>query len=149
MESFLREKAIVQEKKHISRTYLILDDDEESRLRAYFTVAISSMEGADLECSNQMRKKMNINNGLAISYLIGQVGKCDGSAKGLGKFAIEKAIMYILDANALVGCRVIRIDCRPPLIRYYADNGFTLVGCNPRGDLNQMIRIIETKAINT
>jgi len=149
VESFLRDKAVVQEKKHVSRTYLIVSNGEEPELMAYFALAVSSMEGDDLRCSNSMRKKMNISGGLAMSYLIGQLGKRDGSAKGLGKFAIEVAMGYILDANAKVGCRVIRIDCKPSLISYYENNGFTFVGCNEEGNLSLMVRIIETNAVRT
>ena len=147
VESFLRDKAVVQEKKHISRTYLIVSNGEETELMAYFAVAVSSVEGDDLECSNSMRKKMNISGGLAMSYLIGQLGKRDGGAKGLGTFAIERAIGVIIEANARVGCRVIRIDCRESLIGYYESNGFTLVRSNKEGNLNLMVRIIETGSV--
>jgi len=144
VESFLRDKAVVQEKKHVSRTYLIVSNDEDSELMAYFAVAVSIIKDKDLKCSNRMLKKMNINEGLAMSYLIGQLGKSDGSAKGLGKFAIERAIGVIVKANAKVGCRVIRIDCRESLIEYYENNGFTLVRSNDEGSLNLMVRIVET-----
>jgi len=143
VESFLRDKAIIQEKKHISRTYLIFDiEDMQKELVAYFTLAISSMEDKDLVCSGNLRKKMNINNGSAQSYLIGQIGKLDGAQKGLGRFAIEKAIDRIVSANAKVGCRVVRVDCRPPLVNYYKDNGFTLVRQNADRDLNEMVMIL-------
>jgi hypothetical protein len=144
VESFLREKAIVQEKKHISRTYLIFAIGKEPELVAYFTIAVSSMNVTELECSNEMRKKMNINNDLAQSYLIGQIGKSDGSQKGLGKFVIKHAIDRIEEANAKVGCRLIRLDCKPSLVKYYTDNGFTLARRNRDGSLIQMIRIIST-----
>jgi hypothetical protein len=142
VESFLKEKAIIQEKKHISRTYLIFAIGEEPELAAYFTIAVSSMNVTELECSNEMRKKMNINNDLAQSYLIGQIGKSDGSQKGLGKFMIQHAIAQITEANTKVGCRVIRLDCKPSLVRYYTDNGFILTRRNKEGNLVQMIRII-------
>jgi len=142
VESFLKDKAIIQEKKHISRTYLIFDEDAGSELVAYFTVAVSSMEDKDLVFSGNLRKKMNINNGSAQSYLIGQIGKLDGAQKGLGRFAIEKAIDRIVSANAKVGCRVVRVDCRPSLVNYYKDNGFTLIRQNADRDLNEMVMIL-------
>jgi hypothetical protein len=142
VESFLKEKAIVQEKKHISRTYLIFTNDRAAELVAYFTVAISSMDVAGLECSNELRKKMNINNNLAQSYLIGQIGKRDGSQKGLGRSAMLCAIELIKGTNLKAGCRVIRLDCKPSLVRYYADNGFLVAGKSRDGSLHQMVRII-------
>jgi hypothetical protein len=64
VESFLKEKEIVQEKKHISRTYLIFTTNEEPELAAYFTVAVKSMDVTDLECNSALKKKMNIHDGL-------------------------------------------------------------------------------------
>ena len=145
VESFLKEKAIVQERKHISRTYLIFTAGPGSELVAYFTIAINSMDVTDLECSNELRKKMNINRGLAQSYLIGQIGKRDGSERGLGKLAILHAIGLLRGVNLKVGCRVIRVDCKPSLVKYYADNGFIHVGRNKDGDLDQMIQIIDAR----
>ena len=143
VETFLKEKAIVQEKKQISRTYLIFTNDPITNLAAYFTIAVSCMNVGGLECSNELRKKMNINDGLAQSYLIGQLGKHDGSQKGLGKFALHSALELIKDANAKVGCRLLRIDCKPSLIKYYTENGFIHVKCNRDGDLELMIKLID------
>ena len=143
VETFLKEKAIVQEKKQISRTYLIFADDLKAELAAYFTLAVSSMDANGIECSNELRKKMNINNGFAQSYLIGQLGKHDGSQKGLGRFAIFHALELIKGANARVGCRLLRLDCKPSLVRYYTDNGFTHIGSNTDGDLDLMVKIAE------
>jgi len=145
VESFLKEKAVVQEKKHISRTYLIFSTGPDSELLAYFTIAVSSMNMTGLVCSKELWKKMNVNEDVAQSYLIGQMGKRDGSIPGLGKLALSSAIELIKEANKRVGCRVIRVDCKPSLIKYYADNGFGLVGQNKDGDLNQMIRIIDAQ----
>lgn len=86
---------------------------------------------------------MNINNNIAQSYLIGQLGKSDGGPKGLGKFAIHYAVDRIKEANLKVGCRVIRLDCKTSLIKYCADNGFIFTGLNRKKNLNQMIRIID------
>jgi hypothetical protein len=147
VESFLKNSAMIHEKRHISRTYLIFTDAPNRELAAYFTVAVNSMDVSRLECSTTLRKKMNINNGFAQSYLIGQIGKHDDGEKGLGEYAISSAIKMILKANAKVGCRVIRLDCGSPLIKYYTENGFTFAGKNTDGDLNQMVRIINTDAV--
>jgi len=144
VESFLKEDAVLHEKKHISRTYLIFTTDQASELVAYFSLAVKSMNVADLIVSNELLKKMNISEDVAQSYLIGQIGKRDGSQKGLGKLAMSSAIEIIKEANARVGCRVIRLDCKPSLMKYYAENGFVLARRNKEGDLNQMIRIIKT-----
>ncbi|MCL2786708.1 MAG: hypothetical protein FWD81_05785, partial [Methanomassiliicoccaceae archaeon] len=141
VESFLKEKAIVQEKKQISRTYLIFSTDLKE-LVAYFTVAISNMEVSDLQCSRSMEQKMNINKGTAQCYLLGQLGKCDNASEGLGKFAMEQAMDRIVNANLNVGCRLLRVDCRDVLKKYYENNGFTFARRNKDNDLIQMIRIM-------
>lgn len=85
VQTFLREKAIVQEKKQISKTYLIFDINVKE-LVAYFSIAISSIDAAGIECSNNFRKKLNISNDEIIqSYLIGQVGRDSKSEPGIGK----------------------------------------------------------------
>jgi len=145
VESFLKEKAIVQEKKHISRTYLIFTTGSCTELLAYFTIAVSTMDVTGIVCSKEMQKKMNINRGLAQSYLLGQLGKCDGSPKGLGKFAVEQATDRIIAANLNVGCRVIRVDCKQSLVKYYEGIGFMFARHNYNDDLVQMVRIIGTQ----
>ena len=143
VESFLKEKAILQEKKHISRTYLIFSADP-IELMAYFTLAISNMDVSGLQCSKNMERKMNINKGSAQCYLLGQLGKCDKAPGGLGKFAVGHALSRIVAANLNVGCRLLRADCKDALKDYYEDKGFTLARRNRDNDLMQMIRIIGT-----
>jgi len=146
VESFLKNNAIMYEKRHLSRTYLMFADNTGRELDAYFTVAVSSMDVSGLECSNELRKKMNINDKLAQSYLIGQIEKRDGGEKGLGELAISSAVKMITKVNVMVGCRVIRLDCKPSLIKYYTDNGFTYAGKDEKKRLHHMVRIINTKA---
>jgi hypothetical protein len=141
VESFLKGKATVQEKKNVSRTYLIFTADSKE-LVAYFTVAISNMDVSDLQCSRSMEQKMNINKGTAQCYLLGQLGKCDNAPRGLGKFAMEQAMDRIMNANLNVGCRLLRVDCHDALKKYYESNGFTFARRNKDNDLIQMIRII-------
>jgi len=143
VESFLKTKAIAQEKRQISRTYLIFTADRKE-LVAYFTVAISSMEVSDLQCSKNMERMMNIQKGLAQCYLLGQLGKCDGTPMGLGKFAMGHAINRIMAANLNVGCRLLRVDCKDSLKKYYEENGFSSARRNKDNDYMQMIRIIGT-----
>jgi len=143
VESFLKEKAIVQEKKHISRTYLVYSVDQ-FEIMAYFTLAISNMDASGLQCSKGMEHKMNINRGSAQCYLLGELGKCDKAPKGLGKFAMDQAMDRILAANLNVGCRLLRVECKDALATYYEDNGFTFARRNKDNDLMQMVRIIGT-----
>ena len=142
VERFLHETAVMYEKRHLARTYLIFEVGSYKEPVAYFSIAVSSMDTGKMECADALRKKMNIYNDTAQSYLIGQLGKRDGAPKGLGEFAISCAMALITDANKRVGCRVIRLDCRKPLINYYAKKGFVVIGHDEEKDLYQMVRIL-------
>lgn len=85
VETFLREKAIIQEKKQISKTYLIFDMSTKD-LVAYFSIAISSLDATGIKCSSNLKRKLNISKDKIIqSYLIGQVGRDSKSKFGIGK----------------------------------------------------------------
>jgi len=146
VESFLKDEAVMYEKKHLSRTYLMFAEDASQELDAYFTVAVSGMNVSGPECSNELRKKMNINDGFAQSYLIGQIGKRDGGPSGLGRSALLCAMDTIIGANLKAGCRVVRLDCKPSLIKYYTDSGFANTGKDEKKGLYRMVRIINTEA---
>ena len=49
------------EKKHLARTNLIFRTGSYLEPIAYFSIAVSSMDTSKLDCSNALRKKMNIN----------------------------------------------------------------------------------------
>jgi len=142
LEYFLREMAVMYEKKHLARTSLIFERGSYTRPIAYFTIAVSSMDASGLDCDNTLRKKMNIHNNVAQSYLIGQLGKRDGAPRGLGEFAISCAIDLIKDANEKVGCRLLRLECKKALIEYYKKSGFILIGFDDEKDLYEMIKIL-------
>jgi len=142
VEYFLHNIAVMYEKKHIARTGLIFEKGSYSKPIAYFSVAVSSMNTSKLEFDGKLRKKMNIHNDTAQSYLIGQLGKRDDAPKGLGEFALSCAIDLIMDAHERVGCRVLRLDCKKGLIDYYTERGLVTAGHNEEKDLYQMIRIL-------
>jgi hypothetical protein len=52
------------------------------------------------------------------------------------------ALNIINDANRLVGCRAVRLDCRNALVDYYEKRGFTLLNKNDEKGLNRMVRIL-------
>lgn len=85
-------------------------------------------------------------NNVAQCYLLGQLGKADYSYKGMGADLLEDAVAIVKQANELVGCRVIRLDCMDELIPYYEQHGFTyLCVTDPTEDkpsIYQMIQII-------
>ena len=145
-KDFLHNKAIVFEKKCMARTYLALIDDT---IAGYFTLSIRCLQvPEDRNISKSLSNKMNIDpdNNVAQSYLLGQLGKADYSYKGMGADLLEDALEIIKQANELVGCRVVRVDCQEEFIPYYEQHGFRyLCVTDPTEDklpINQMVQII-------
>lgn len=56
---------------------------------------------------------------------------------------MKKAMDLILEVNSIIGCRVVRLDCKDntKLVDYYTEEGFTVLNKNKNG-LNRMVRII-------
>ena len=145
-EDFLHSKAVIFEKKSMARTYLAIIDD---MIAGYFTLSIRCLQVPDDQnISKSLSKRMNIDpdNNVAQCYLLGQLGKADYSYKGMGADLLEEAVAIVKQANELVGCRVIRLDCMDELIPYYEQHGFTyLCVTDPTEDkppISQMIQII-------
>ena len=145
-EDFLHSKAVIFEKKSMARTYLAIIDD---MIAGYFTLSIRCLQVPDDQnISKSLSKRMNIDpdNNVAQCYLLGQLGKADYSYKGMGADLLEDAVAIVKQANELVGCRVIRLDCMDELIPYYEQHGFTyLCVTDPTEDkppIYQMIQII-------
>ncbi|MDY5678728.1 MAG: hypothetical protein SPF21_02095, partial [Candidatus Methanomethylophilaceae archaeon] len=142
-EDYLHNKAIMMEKKSISRTYLALTSG--GSILGYFSIGMKCMRIPDnTSISNTTRKRMNIDEetGVAQSYLLGQLGRDDQSPKGFGKELLSEALRRLMDANRIVGCRMVRLDCTDELIPYYESNGFVKVSKNERENLNQMVILI-------
>ncbi len=144
-ESYLHEKAMIMEKKSISRTYLAFDSDYDDEVLGYFSIGLKCLRVSDQTVvSNSMRKKMNIDDStkVAQAYLLGQIGRDDRSPKGFGKVLLTEALDRFTSANRLVGCRMIRVDCTDELISYYTGNKFIHIGRNEKKDLNQLVILI-------
>lgn len=142
-EVFLHEKAVMMEKKAMSRTYIALTDDD--RVVGYFTVGMKCMGvPADVPISGSLRRKLNVNNetGIAQMYLLGQLARSDDSEPGIGASLLEDAMDIIHRAFIAVGCRAVRVDCTDDLVQYYTDHGFTFINRNPDDDLNRLVTVI-------
>lgn len=82
-------------------------------------------------------------------YLIAQLGRDDHwSVPGFGKELMVEAINIIREARDRVGCRVVRLDCRPDphLVAYYNGYGFQEIKRDTNGDeLVMMVMILKDK----
>lgn len=151
-EMFLKEKAIMMEKKNMCRTYLAIDGD--SRILGYYSIGLRCMKVPQSVDSNgepakddRFMNRMNVDpeSRVAQSYLIGQLSRSKDAPKGFGKVLMRDAIDMIKDANLIVGCRLVRVDCDDRLVDYYSRFGFRLIRKNDDRDLNQMAYILRTE----
>ena len=141
-EDYLHNKAIIMEKKSMSRTYLAVLG---TRILGYFSIGMKCMRiPDDTPISKNTRKRMNIDEdtGVAQSYLLGQLGRDDSSPKGFGKELLSESLRRLIDANRIVGCRMVRLDCTDDLVPYYENNGFIRIDKNERENLNQMVILL-------
>ena len=64
----------------------------------------------------------------------------------MGADLLEDAMEIVKQANGLVGCRVVRVDCQNGLIPYYEQHGFKYLcitdSSKDKPPINQMIQII-------
>ena len=142
VQRYLRETAVRHEKSRISRTYLIFDSEPMECLVSYVTIAIRCLNLGDDLCDETLLNKMNVNNGIAQSFLVGQLGKINGYDKKVGDFAMNFALGLIEHVSQIVGCRTVRLDCGDALINYYQKKGFRLLNRNNEKDLNRMVMIL-------
>lgn len=149
-EGFLKEDAIEFEKDGISRTYLVLEKNDSGKdvIKGYFTLAIKCFKINTKQDRKQDRKiplslenQLNVCNGIAQAYLLGQLAKADDAEDGLGKKMMDHALEIFKRSHETVGCRVVRLDCKDALIDYYKKHGFTHMGKLDQ-ELNLMVMIL-------
>lgn len=127
------DKAILLEKKHITRTYLYLEFIEnEINVTAYFTVTIKVLETNYL--SKSLIKKLDgidKNRENIPCYLIAQLGKNSSCTYKIGQSILDDAIDTIKESNKLVGGRFIILDAInvKKVINFYTEepNSFILL----------------------
>ena len=142
-EAFLHEKAMVMERRDISRTYVCFSSADESVL-GYVTIGIKCLTIPDNHTlPNRILKKMNVDgkSRVAQSYLIGQLSRSKDSPQGFGTILMEIAIRQLEISKMAVGCRLVRLDCQEELIPYYQEYGFIPVIGNENAGLNQMLMV--------
>ncbi len=141
-DPFLIKMSTVMEKKSECRTYIAFDR-ETSKIMGFFSICFRCLEVSD-DCglSKTMLKKLNRSeDDIAQAYLLGQLSRAK-DYPGFGKTLINEAISKIREAQEIVGCRVVHIDCTDELIGYYREYGFYYVRKNLRKNLNQMIMLL-------
>ena len=144
-ENFLRNVALRHEKNGISRTYLVLERNgaDKNNVKGFFTLAIKCLHlNEHHQVPEKIFERMNVDRGVAQAYLLGQLAKADGTEKGFGRMMIGRAFDAFSKGHEMFGCKVVRLDCKDKLTKYYESCGFAFTGKNRDGSLNQMVAII-------
>lgn len=76
------------------------------------------------------------------AHLIGQLGRCDRFTRDDldGKTIISECLHKIYESKRISGGRIVVVECRQPLIKFYENNGFTLIS-NDNGLYQLLMRI--------
>jgi predicted GNAT family N-acyltransferase len=137
-ENFLKNASMRHDLKDISRTYVAVDDEQ--KISGYYTLAMKCMNTDDLdpELDREIVNMMNLNDGIAQAYLIGQLARADDAVPGLGRKMLDEAVVTFSETKAKIGCRMVRLDCKDELIDYYRSYGFRHIRRNSEKNLNQM-----------
>ena len=141
MESFLKEKAVMLEKKDLSRTYILVRPGS-GNILGYYSLGMKCVRiPDDSELKERIRNKMNVDpdTNVAQSYLLGQLCRSEESMPGLGASMINDALDIFREIKERIGCRLVRIDCDPNIREYYEERGFVYIGTNRNKNLCQMV----------
>jgi len=138
VESFLKVQATRYERDGLSRTYLyVTGDNEPARIAAFFSVAITSTEFPDVTKSRKAKilggKPGRDTKDHFGGILVGQLGRSDafGTDDINGHEMIEDAEDVIDHGRYYLGGKIVYLDCREPLIKFYEQNGYSLVKSEP------------------
>ena len=144
-ENFLHNKAKKYETANKARTYLIYNQ-EYSHLLGYFTLAFKSVELKNI--SKEKRKRITAGEPETETYaafLIGHLAKNNDYKDEIdGVTLLEEATSVILQAQDLVGGRLMYIDCKQEkkVQAFYENNGFVYFNTSKKTGLLQYYKKI-------
>jgi hypothetical protein len=136
-ENFLKKVSMRHDSIDISRTYIVADF-EEKKVFGYYTLALKCLNTDSSDVDLDIVELMNLNEGVAQAYLIGQLARADDAIPGLGMLMLDRALETFSEGKERFGCRMVRLDCKDELIDYYTSYGFHHIRKNNEKDLNQM-----------
>ena len=133
VQPFLRERAVIYERKHKARTYLIVNSEELEagtlQILAYFSVALKVIQIADTVTRSKAKKLDGLYSNIEQTpgYLIGQLAKNDVYASQIkGNEVLDYAFDVIDKAFSAVGGRFVLVECADnvKLKSFYDNYGF-------------------------
>ncbi len=144
IEKFLYPVALDYEEKGICRTFFIMSEKYPGKILGYFSIGLNVMHFDEEIKIEEAYKGVNIyEKGYRPIYKLYMIGKDDNFKEvfKMDKIFNEVVIPYLKQAQALVGCNLLYIDCEPTLEEYYAKLGFAYYD-NAEHGLIRMIRAV-------
>ena len=145
VEKFLKEKALDFDKRNKSRTYLIIDgdNDDEIVILGYYTITMKNLPFSETVSKSMVKRIDGYSNNInsAESILIGQLGKDYNHRNELsGVSLLNYAMNTVYSIHNLAGCRIVFLEClnNEKVVKFYQDNGFVFL--QESGEYLQMIR---------
>ena len=151
VENFLREDAINREKRDLTRTYLIIDQnkfesDNEINIVAYFSIALKTLIIPQTLSNSKIKKIDGFSKDAkdSIVYLIGQLARNDGynTEAITGAEILARALNIISDIKDKIGGKVVLVECedQKKVIDFYLENDFERL---PEHSENELINAIK------
>ena len=149
VENFLKTKALDFDRRHKSRTYLIIDIDESGEIiiLAYYSVTMKSLKFISGLSNSKIRKidGFRANATETEAVLIGQLGKDYNHRNEInGKSIIEYILETVYIAHTAVGGRIVFLECadNEKVVKFYQDNGFAYLQNSEDEKYLQMIKFL-------
>ena len=133
VEDFLKNKAFEFDKRHKSRTYLIVGDKDTSCgeiiIYGYFTLTMKTLELGKMLSKATIKKIDGFSKDVRATeaILLGQLGKNEKYQNDInGQSLLDEAVDIVYDIRDLAGGRIVFLECdeHPKLIDFYSRNGF-------------------------
>ncbi len=149
VENYLKKISIEHDNKHMSKTYLYIND-EISEIIGYYSLALKTVSFEDESIPKSLIQKLHgysKNCNRIVAVLIGQLGK-NFSIKNNPlnmKIILNDIFNIYLKVQELAGCRVLLLECeeREKLVKNYESNGFKILQKRKDKELLQMYQIIK------
>lgn len=140
-EDFFHNKAIEYEIHNKARTYLLMN--EKNDIVGYFSLAFKSIDLEDV--NNSLKKRMVGGKSTSATYsafLIGHIAKEDSVQERLGDIIINAAENLLLEAQKIVGGRLVYLDCKDEskLKELYERNDYTYFNTSKQTGLLQYFK---------
>lgn len=134
VQAFLHNNAIPNEKRALTRTSLVVDDENNNEIIGYFTLLVKPFEIID-NVSKESRKRLSGDKNAEVfnSILIAQLGRSDSyKGKISGDIILEFALENCELAYDLIGLRIVCVeyDDIPYLNDFYIKNEFKILQVN-------------------